>query len=86
MQNEIGQSINRRSKAAIDHLIEIGKIDKFYIFCDEFGFNRRNLTRLFAEPTREFPLHLLTILVEEYGVSPDYLRLGIGPILRPRFD
>lgn len=86
MQNEIGQSINRRSKEAIDHLIEIGKIDKFYIFCDELGFNRRNLTRLFAEPAREFPLHLLTILVEEYGVSPDYLLLGIGPILRPRFD
>lgn len=82
MQNEIGQAINRRSKEAIDYLLEIGRIDKFYLFCDEYGFNRRNLDRLFKEPQREYPLHLLEILVKDYGVSADFLILGAGPILR----
>lgn len=81
MQNEIGQAINRRTKEAIDYLVEIGRIDKFYLFCDRHGFNRRNLVRLFREPQREFPLHLLEILVKDYGVSPSWLILGIGPIL-----
>ncbi len=81
MQNEIGQAINRRTKEAIDYLVETGRIDKFYLFCDRHGFNRRNLARLFREPQREYPLHLLVILVNDYGVSPEWLLLGAGPIL-----
>ena len=37
MQNEIGQEINRRAKEAIDYLVEIGRIDKFYLFCDSLN-------------------------------------------------
>ena len=81
MQNEIGREINRRTKEAIDYLVEVGRIDKFYLFCDRYGFNRRNLVRLFREPQREFPLHLLVILIRDFGVSPEWLLLGAGPIL-----
>lgn len=78
MQNEIGQSINKRYFEAYDILVANGTIKNKRTFCADHSIDRRNFDRLRAEPWREFPLHLLNLISREYGISPSWLILGRG--------
>lgn len=75
MQNENSQNINKRFFQALDELVEAGKIT-YFRFCVNHNISRRNFIRLKNEPQREFQMEWLSILVDQYGYSGDWLLTG----------
>lgn len=64
--------------AAFDRLLEQNQIPNVAEFCRENGFSRQYLYAIRREPLRKFSLHLLNILVNNYGVSAHWLITGRG--------
>ncbi len=53
-------------------------------FCDRYGINRWNMNTCLTHPdSGMFKLSWLTYLVRDYGVSSDWLLLGLGDPLPP---
>lgn len=78
MQNSKGQAINARFFEALDMLIGTREIHSFHDFCLRNSVDRRNLLRLRDQPTREFPMFLLGVVVLQYRISADWLLTGRG--------
>lgn len=78
MQNPKGQAINARFFEAVNALIQTKDINSFNEFCTLYKVDRRNMERLQKEPHREFPMFLLTSLVMDFKISPDWLLTGRG--------
>lgn len=84
MQNEKSQEINIRFFTALEELKAKGTISTTKEFCEKHDIPYGNFARLKVYPAREFQLSFLTILVENYSVSADWLITGSGNIFRKK--
>ena len=73
--------VNTRFFAALDALIIMGKLQMKIEFCTRYGIDPGNFTRLRKDPYRAFELAYLSYLVEDYGVSADWLITGRGRMI-----
>ena len=73
--------INTRFFAAIEALMQTGKLATKKEFCDKYNIDPGNLNRLRKEPQRQFELAYLAYLVEDFGISADWLLTGKGGML-----
>lgn len=68
---------------ALYELKAMGKIKRIAIFCQDHNINAPNLYRLKREPYRDaFQLEWLDILVQDYGISPEWLITGSGSMFK----
>ncbi len=79
MQNSESEAIVRRFFEALALLKRARIIRGEQTFTRRYGINRRNLYLLKKEPSRDiFQVSWLARLVEDYGVSSEWLLLGSG--------
>lgn len=82
MQNPDSQKVVKRFFRALSVLINRKKLRGRKTFTDRYGINRRALYRLEKELSYGiFQVSWLTYLVEDYGVSAEFLLTGKGKIL-----
>ena len=80
----VGASVVSRFFAALEMLKERRVIRGKKTFCDRYGINRWNMNSCLSHPdSGMFKLAWLTYLVRDYGVSSDWLLLGLGEPLPP---
>lgn len=84
MQDSRSQKINERFFEAIDLLIDNGTLKGKKSFSTLYDLNWGNFYRLRKEPQREFQLSYLSRLVEDFGVSSEWLLTGRGNPLEAR--
>ncbi|RKT01045.1 hypothetical protein BCF58_0256 [Chryseobacterium defluvii] len=72
--------IVRRFFTAVYHVIATENLRGFHTFCVINNLNTSNMARLTKEPHRQFPLNLLTLMVEKYNFSAHWLVTGKGPL------
>lgn len=81
MQSSDSEAIVRRFFLALDTLKDIRRIRGISNFTDKHGIDRRNFYQLRKSPGRKiFQCAWLRYLVEDYGVSADWLLTGRGEI------
>lgn len=73
--------INTRFFAAIDVLKQNGMIVSVAEFCRSYDIDPGNMTRLKREPHREFELAFLSYIIEDYGISAEWLLTGRGRMI-----
>ena len=72
------ESVTDRFFAAFDDLLTAGRTNR-HKFCKEIGADRRNFDKQAADHSRRILRpEWLTILVENYAVSADWLLTGRG--------
>lgn len=82
MQNEDSQKIIKRFFEAIYHLKSLRMIRGKQTFTNRYGINRWNLNSLEKDMSRDiFQTAWLAYLVEDYGVSAEWLITGRGEIM-----
>ena len=85
MQTTDSQKVIRRFFEALRYLKGQKVIRGKKTFTDKFDINRWNLNTLEKDVSRDiFQAAWLTYLVDEYGVSADWLLTGRGDILSGR--
>lgn len=90
MQTEASQDVIRRFFEALDTLKKNKVIRGRATFCRRYGINRWNFNTLSKDLSRDiFQTAWLTYLVQDYGVSADWLLTGCGeikkkPVGRPK--
>jgi len=82
MKSQKSIQINTRFFSAIDTLKQIGAIETKKEFCVKYNIDPGNLNRLMREPHRQFELAYLNYLVEDYGISADWLLTGRGAMFK----
>lgn len=83
MQTPDSQAIIKRFFEALYHLKSLRIIRGKQTFTTRFGINRWNMNFLEKNLTSDiFQSAWLTYLVEEYGVSPEWLLTGKGDIIK----
>lgn len=83
MANERELEINQRFYQALQRLISDKVIRGKKTFTDRYGINRWNLVSLEqegAESKRRVPALWLSYLVEDYGISAQWLLTGQGKL------
>lgn len=80
MQNPISQAIHSRFFQAIDELVMAKKMRGKNSFATKYDLNKGNFYKLRTNPSAEFQLCYLTYLVEDFGVSANWLLTGKGDI------
>lgn len=77
--------IVERFFSAIERLVADGALNGTKTFTNRYGIDRRNFLLLKREPNRmQFQSGWLTILVDDFGVSPEWLLTGKGAFYRPK--
>lgn len=80
MQSEKSQQITIRFFKLLDELVASGQIHFITDFYREHNINLGNIHQLRNNPAKDIlQMEWLTILVEKYGASGDYLLIGKGP-------
>jgi hypothetical protein len=75
--------IVNRFYSAIDHLTNDGALHGTATFTKRYGIDRRNFLLQKKQPERmQFQAGWLEILVDDFGVSPDWLLTGNGDFYR----
>lgn len=78
-----GAAITKRFFHAIDVLIVQRKLRGLNTFARRYNINYWNLYTLRKEPERRvLKVEYLAYIVGDFGVSPDYLLFGIGPVFK----
>lgn len=73
--------ISKRFLECLSRLKADGRITGVYQFCERYGINRRNLSQLYKDPSRQiFKPSWLYFLVRDFGISADYLLTGRGSV------
>jgi hypothetical protein len=80
MQNPQSQQIHGRFFQAIDALVLRRQLRGKKSFATKYELNQGNFFKLRNNPQAEFPLHYLTLMVEDFNVSAHYLLTGKGEI------
>lgn len=76
-------AITKRFFLAIDILISLRKIRGLNSFAKKYNINYWNLYTLRKEPERRvLKVEYLAYIVGDFGISSDYLLLGIGSMLK----
>lgn len=76
-------AITKRFFLAIDVLILQKKLRGLNSFAKKYNINYWNLSTLRKEPDRRMlKVEYVAYIVKDFGVSPDYLLFGIGPIMK----
>lgn len=70
--------INTRFFAAIEALLLTGRLDSKAQFCDKYGIDRGNFSRLSRYPHLAFELAFLSYIVEDFNVNPEWILTGNG--------
>lgn len=79
MQSEKSQQITARFFEVLDELVDLGQIHFVNDFYVTNNINKGNIYQLRKDYSRDImQLEWLTILVEKYHVSGDYLLIGKG--------
>lgn len=85
MQSPASQQIVQRFFEALENLKAMRVIRGIQTFTREHEINSRNLYLLRMDMSRDlFKLEWLTILVEEYGISAEWLLTGRGAMFSIR--
>ena len=71
-------SIVQRFYQAWDYLYAAKRIESKRDFCETYALDRRNFDRLRNEPQRLFQVHILSILVCDFGISAEWILTGKG--------
>jgi len=83
MQTPDSQIIVKRFFEALYRLKELGVIRGKQTFTNKYGIDRWNLNKLEKDPDRDiFQPAWLTYLVNDYGISPEWLLTGKGDIVK----
>lgn len=79
MQSEKSQEVTARFFEILDELVQMGHIHFMNDFYVDNGINSRNIYQLRKDYSRDImQLEWLSILIEKYKVSGDYLLTGKG--------
>ena len=79
MQSEKSQEVTARFFEILDELVQMGHIHFMNDFYVENNINSRNIYQLKKDYSRDIlQLEWLSILIEKYKVSGDYLLTGKG--------
>lgn len=79
-------AITKRFFFALDVLIVQKKLKSLNAFATTYKLNYWNLCTLRKEPDRRvLKVEYITYVVRDFNVSPDYILLGIGTIMRENF-
>jgi len=84
MQNERSQEINKRFFEVVEFLILKGALSNQNEFLKMYDIDIGHFCRWRREPQREFPMHLLAILVSDYNISGDWLLIGKGQMFKTK--
>lgn len=85
MQTTDSQQVIRRFFEALQRLKADKKIRGKQTFTNRHGINRWNMNTLEKDPGRDiFQAAWLTYLVQDYGVSPEWLLTGLGDFYLPQ--
>jgi len=76
--------ISNRFFEAIDELIRLKRLAGKKSFATRYGLNWGNFYRLRKQPQMRFELAYLAILVQDFGVSSQWLLTGEGPMFSQR--
>lgn len=78
-----GVAITKRFFLALETLQMQKKIRGLRTFTERYGLNYWNVNTLKAEPEKRLlKTEYLTYLVRDYGVSPEWLIMGTGPMFK----